>query len=59
MRFQVDQQQGGIGPAATVVASAIAIVAARMAARISFLINLTSSARQAPGVGRPLKFEWE
>ncbi len=35
----VDQQQGGTIPAPAVVASESAIVAARMAARISFLIK--------------------
>jgi hypothetical protein len=46
-----DQQHGTI-PAAAVVASAIAIVAARMAAIINFLINLTSFAAQtAPACG--------
>src|SRR5207245_4497165 len=57
--LRVDQQQCGTGPAPTVVANAIAIVAARSAARISFLINLTSSAPSAPGVGRAVKFEGE
>jgi hypothetical protein len=45
-------QQHGTTPAAAVVASAIAIVAARMAASINFLINLTSFAGQtAPACG--------
>jgi hypothetical protein len=45
-------QQHGTTPAAAVVASVIAIVAARMAASINFLINLTSSAGQtAPACG--------
>jgi len=39
-------QQQGTTPAAAVVASAIAIVAARMAAIINLLINLTSFAAQ-------------
>jgi len=39
-------QQHGTTPAAAVVASVIAIVAARMAASINFLINLTSCAAQ-------------
>jgi hypothetical protein len=39
-------QQQGTTPAAAVVASVIAIVAARMAAIINFLINLTSFAAQ-------------
>jgi len=45
-------QQQGTTPAAAVVASVIAIVAARMAASINFLINLTSLAAQtAPSRG--------
>jgi hypothetical protein len=39
-------QQHGTIPAAAVVASVIAIVAARMAASINFLMNLTSFAAQ-------------
>jgi hypothetical protein len=45
-------QQHGTTPTAAVVASVIAIVAARMAAIINFLINLTSFAAQtAPACG--------
>lgn len=45
-------QQHGTIPAAAVVASVIAIVAARMAANINFLMNLTSFAAQtAPSFG--------
>jgi hypothetical protein len=45
-------QQHGTTPAAAVVASVIAIVAARMAASINFLIYLTSFAAQtAPACG--------
>jgi hypothetical protein len=49
MALPVVQQQGTRPPAPAVVASARAIVAARIVARISFLINLTSFlARTAP-----------
>jgi hypothetical protein len=49
MALPVAQQQGTRPPAPAVVASARAIVAARIVARISFLINLTSFlARTAP-----------
>jgi hypothetical protein len=45
-------QQQGTTPAAAVVASVIAIVAARMAASINFLINITSfAAPTAPAFG--------
>jgi hypothetical protein len=45
-------QQHGTTPAAAVVASVIAIVAARMAASINFLMYLTSFAAQtAPACG--------
>src|SRR5260370_9916983 len=45
-------QQQGTMPALAVVASVIAIVAARMAANINFLMNLTSFAAQtAPACG--------
>ncbi len=54
MTLTVAQQQGGTTPAPAVVARLIAIVAARMAARMNFLINLTSFAAQpAPARGEP------